>query len=49
MGVIKDKFKVKADEASAEIKDLLKEHGNKIIGKLHLARSTRVCGVLPVW
>jgi citrate synthase len=38
MGVIKDKFKEKADEASAEIKDLLKEHGNKVIGEVTLSQ-----------
>jgi citrate synthase len=38
MGVIKDKFKIKADEASAEIKDLLKEHGNKVIGEVTLSQ-----------
>src|ERR1700741_5525288 len=38
MGVIKDKFKVKADEASAEIRDLLKEHGNKVIGEVTLSQ-----------
>src|SRR6187399_1461422 len=39
MGVIKDKFKVKADEASAEIRDLLKQHGNKVIGEVTLAQA----------
>jgi citrate synthase len=38
MGVIKDKFKVKADEESAEIKDLLKQHGNKVIGEVTLSQ-----------
>ena len=38
MGVIKDKFKVKADEASAEIRDLLKQHGNKVIGEVTLSQ-----------
>jgi len=38
MGVIKDKFKVKADEASAEIKELLKQHGNKVIGEVTLSQ-----------
>src|SRR5436190_19342707 len=38
MGVIKDKFKLKADEASAEIRDLLKEHGNKTIGEVTLSQ-----------
>lgn len=33
MGIIKDKFKAKADAASIEIKDIIKEHGNKKIGK----------------
>ncbi len=30
MGMIKDKFKQKAEDANTEIKALLKEHGNKI-------------------
>ena len=38
MGVIKDKFKVKADEASAEIKELLKQQGNKVIGEVTLSQ-----------
>lgn len=38
MGVIKDKFKLKADEAAAEIRDLLKEHGNKVIGEVMLSQ-----------
>src|SRR5580765_405568 len=38
MGVIKDKFKVKADESSAEIRDLLKQHGNKVIGEVTLSQ-----------
>lgn len=38
MGVIKDKFKIKADEASAEIRDLLKQHGNKVIGEVTLSQ-----------
>src|SRR5574338_741700 len=38
MGVIKDKFKTKADEAAAEIKDLLKQHGNKVIGEVKLSQ-----------
>src|SRR5512138_3658977 len=38
MGVIKEKFKSKADEASAEIKDLLKNHGNKVIGEVTLSQ-----------
>lgn len=38
MGVIKDKFKLKADIASKEIKALLQEHGNKKIGEVTLAQ-----------
>jgi citrate synthase len=38
MGVIKDTFKLKADAANADIKDLLKEHGNKVIGEVTLAQ-----------
>ena len=38
MGVIKEKFKAKADSTAAEIKDILKEHGNKVIGEVTLAQ-----------
>jgi citrate synthase len=38
MGVIKDTFKAKADIASAEIKSILKEHGNKKIGEVTLSQ-----------
>ncbi len=38
MGVIKDKFKAKAEAANAEIKDLLKENGNKVIGEVTLSQ-----------
>src|ERR1044071_5262255 len=38
MGIIKDRFKAKADVVAAEIKDLLKEHGNKVIGQVQLAQ-----------
>src|SRR5450432_3818067 len=38
MGVVKDSFKAKADLVSAEIKDLLKEHGNKKIGEVTLSQ-----------
>ncbi|MEN9599130.1 MAG: hypothetical protein RL596_1441 [Bacteroidota bacterium] len=38
MGIIKDRFKAKADAANAEIKALLKEHGNKKIGEVTLAQ-----------
>jgi len=39
MGILKDRFKAKADAANAEIKDLLKEHGNKKIGEVTLAQA----------
>src|SRR5579885_3097658 len=38
MGVIKDRFKVKADETAAEVKDILKEYGNKKIGEVVLSQ-----------
>ena len=39
MGILKDRFKAKADAASAEIKELLKEHGSKKIGEVTLAQA----------
>jgi citrate synthase len=38
MGILKDRFKVKADQTAAEIKDILKEHGNKKIGEVVLSQ-----------
>src|SRR3954468_6866714 len=38
MGIIKDGFKLKADEANLEIKALIKEHGNKKIGEVTLSQ-----------
>ncbi len=38
MGIIKDKFKLKSEIVGAEIKDLLKEHGNKKIGEVTLSQ-----------
>ncbi|MGB8193546.1 MAG: citrate (Si)-synthase, eukaryotic [Chitinophagaceae bacterium] len=38
MGIIKDRFKVVSDQVAAEIKDLLKEHGNKKIGEVVLSQ-----------
>ena len=38
MGIIKDRFKAKADKTAVEIKDLLKEHGNKVIGEVQLSQ-----------
>ena len=34
MEILKNRFKIKADEVSNEIKELLKEHGNKKIGEV---------------
>jgi citrate synthase len=38
MEEIKERFKAKADLVSAEIKQMLKEHGNKVIGEVTLAQ-----------
>src|SRR5689334_20345535 len=38
MGIVKDRFKIKADETAAEIKDILKEHGSKVIGEVQLSQ-----------
>ncbi len=38
MGVIKVRFKEKADSTGAEIKEILKEHGDKKIGEVHLSQ-----------
>ena len=38
MGVLKDRFKAKADEMTTEIKNLLKEHGTKVIGQVQLTQ-----------
>jgi len=38
MADIKERFREKADEVSIEIKDLLKEHGTKKIGEVHLSQ-----------
>ncbi len=38
MGIIKDRFQAKADSVAAEIKNLLKEHGNKVIGEVQLSQ-----------
>src|SRR3954466_12541465 len=38
MGIIKDRFKEKAEKIGAEIKDILKEHGNKVIGEVQLSQ-----------
>src|SRR5437868_10773067 len=38
MGIIKDRFKEKADLIGAEIKELIREHGSKKIGEVQLAQ-----------
>lgn len=38
MGIIKDRFKAKSDAVSAEIKNLIKEHGDKKIGEVTLSQ-----------
>lgn len=38
MEIIKVRFKVKADLVSQEIKQLLKEHGQKVIGEVTLSQ-----------
>ena len=38
MGIVKNAFKTKADTLGAEIKELLKEHGNKKIGEVTLSQ-----------
>ena len=38
MGIIKDRFKEKADTVASDIKDLLKEHGDKVIGEVTLSQ-----------
>jgi citrate synthase len=39
MGVIKERFKTKADASNTEIKELLKEHGSKKIGEVTLSQA----------
>ena len=38
MGILKDKFQAKAEEANKDIKQLLKDHGSKVIGEVTLAQ-----------
>lgn len=38
MEVLKERFKAKADELGAEIKKLLKEHGDKVVGEVQLSQ-----------
>src|SRR3712207_921140 len=38
MGIIKDRFKERGDRVTAEIKEILKEHGSKTIGEVQLSQ-----------
>jgi citrate synthase len=38
MGILKDRFKAKADTVGAEMKEMLKEHGDKKIGEVTLSQ-----------
>ena len=38
MGIMKDRFKAKADASALEIKEILKEHGSKKIGEVQLSQ-----------
>jgi citrate synthase len=38
MGIIKDRFKAKTEKVNIEIKELLKEHGTKVIGEVTLSQ-----------
>ncbi|RQO31036.1 citrate (Si)-synthase, eukaryotic [Taibaiella sp. KBW10] len=39
MGLVKDRFKVKADSVAAEIKTIIAEHGNKVLGETTIAQA----------
>jgi citrate synthase len=38
MGIMKERFHAKSEKLSSEIKELLKENGNKVIGEVHLSQ-----------
>ncbi len=38
MGILKDRFKIKADQLGSEIRELLKKDGNKVIGEVQLSQ-----------
>jgi citrate synthase len=38
MGIIKERFKARADQLATEIKTLMKEHGNKVVGQVQLSQ-----------
>ena len=46
MVAVKDKFKAKADIVSDEVKDILKNHGEKVIGEVKLSQIyMEMCGI----
>lgn len=38
MGILKDRFKIKAEASAADVKELLKQHGSKKIGEVQLSQ-----------
>ena len=38
MGIIKERFKTKADKVAVEVKEMLKEHGSKVVGEVQLSQ-----------
>lgn len=38
MGILKDRFKIKAEASAADVKELLKQHGTKKIGEVQLSQ-----------
>ncbi|MEN9548457.1 MAG: hypothetical protein RIR12_1048 [Bacteroidota bacterium] len=38
MGIVKERFKLKAETEAARIKEMLKEHGSKVIGEVQLSQ-----------
>ena len=38
MGILKERFQAKAEIAGTEIKEILKEHGSKVIGEVQLSQ-----------
>ena len=38
MGIMKDRFLAKADALAGDIKNILKEHGNKVVGEVTLSQ-----------
>ncbi len=38
MGYVKDRFKANADEQNKQIKSIIEQHGNKVVGDVTLAQ-----------